>query len=77
MIKVLFFAELQERTGQSTLDISVGTTNVLELKQQLERDYPSLNLQKVMTAVNEEYANDGDKVNAGDTIAFIPPVSGG
>lgn len=77
MIKVLFFAELQERIGQSTLDISVGTTNVLELKQQLERDYPSLNLRKVMTAVNEEYASDGDNVNTGDTVAFIPPVSGG
>lgn len=77
MIKVLLFAELQERLGKSALEVPVGDTNVQELKQLLETDYPALRLQKVMTAVNEEFANDEDKITSGDTVAFIPPVSGG
>lgn len=77
MIKVLLFAELQENIGKNALNLAIEETNVLELKQQLEKDYPSLNLKKVMTAINEEYANDEDKIQAGDTIALIPPVSGG
>ena len=30
-----------------------------------------------MTAVNEEFAQDDEVIQAGDEIAFIPPVSGG
>ncbi|MEM5590905.1 MoaD/ThiS family protein [Niallia circulans] len=30
-----------------------------------------------MVAVNEEFAMDEDIVEENDTIAFIPPVSGG
>lgn len=37
----------------------------------------SLSLQGVMVAVNEEFAMDEDIVEENDTIAFIPPVSGG
>lgn len=77
MVKVLLFAELQELIGHNELDLSIEETNVQQLKQQLEKNYPGLNLNEVMTAVNEEYANDGDVIAAGDTVAFIPPVSGG
>lgn len=77
MVKVLLFAELQELIGHNELDLSIEETNVQQLKQQLEKNYPALNLNEVMTAVNEEYANDGDVIAAGDTVAFIPPVSGG
>ena len=77
MIKVLLFADLQERIGQNELAIPVKETNVQKLKRQLELDYPLLKLNEVMTAINEEFANDEDKIIAGDTVAFIPPVSGG
>ena len=35
------------------------------------------NLDNVMVAINEEYAMDQDVIQSGDTVAFIPPVSGG
>jgi len=34
-------------------------------------------LDQVLTAINEEFAIDEDIVKDGDTVAFIPPVSGG
>jgi molybdopterin synthase sulfur carrier subunit len=30
-----------------------------------------------MVAVNEEYAEPDDVIKSGDTVALIPPVSGG
>lgn len=77
MVKVLLFAELQERIGKTNLEIPLEKANVRQLKEKLESDYPQLHLKGVMTAVNEEYAKDDDIVTAGDTVALIPPVSGG
>lgn len=77
MVRVLLFAELQERIGKTSLKIPLEKANVRQLKEKLESDYPQLRLKGVMTAVNEEYAKDDDIVTAGDTVALIPPVSGG
>lgn len=77
MVKVLLFAELQERIGKTSLEIPLEKADVRQLKEKLESDYPQLRLKGVMTAVNEEYAKDDDIVTAGDTVALIPPVSGG
>ena len=78
MIKILLFAQLQEDIGQSTilLDDANGWT-VKQVKDYLVEQYPQATLQAVMTAINEEYAFDHDTVKDGDTIAFLPPVSGG
>jgi sulfur-carrier protein len=34
-------------------------------------------LKHVMFAVNEEYVLDNETIHPGDTVALIPPVSGG
>lgn len=77
MIKILLFAQLQEDIGQSTLLLDANVWTVKQVKEHLQRQYPQVMLQVVMTAVNEEYAFDDDVVKEGDTIAFLPPVSGG
>ncbi|MCF3942139.1 molybdopterin converting factor subunit 1 [Oceanobacillus alkalisoli] len=77
MIKVLLFAELQETAGKTSLNIPLENVNVEQLKERLQTDYPQLNLSGVMTAINEEYAKEEDAIMSGDTVAFIPPVSGG
>jgi len=77
MVKILLFADLQERAGTSSLEFPADNLSVAELKTQLQGAYPELHLRGVMTAVNEEYAQEEDTVAAGDIVAFIPPVSGG
>jgi len=77
MIKVLLFAQLQEEIGQSTLFLEANDWTVKQVKEHLQQAYPQATLQASMTAVNEEYAFDDDIVKEGDTIAFLPPVSGG
>lgn len=77
MIKILLFAQLQEDIGQSTLLLEANDWTVKQVKEHLREQYPQMSLHAVMTAVNEEYAFDDDVVKEGDTIAFLPPVSGG
>lgn len=77
MNKILFFATLKEEIGQGTIDIDAKNKTIGELKEILVESYPTLNLEGVMTAINEEFALDVDQIQEEDTIAFIPPVSGG
>lgn len=77
MINILLFAHLQEAIGESKLRVELSNHTVEQIKQWMEKQYPQLDLKHVMAAVNEEFATDTTVVKEGDTIAFIPPISGG
>lgn len=77
MITILLFAQLQEDIGQNRLELELEQTTVTDLKVRLQEKFNLTQLTSVMTAINEEYALNDDMVKAGDTVAFIPPVSGG
>ena len=52
--------------------------SIQEFRQQLTHIFPELNKMETYTiAVNEEYAEEGKLLSDNDTIAIIPPVSGG
>lgn len=76
MINILLFAHLQEAVGEPSLKWTELPITVGELKQKITDKY-NLPLQSVMVAVNEEYAEEHLELKAGDTVALIPPVSGG
>jgi molybdopterin synthase sulfur carrier subunit len=73
----LLFAQLQEEVGQSQLDLELGPTTVAALKKELMQKYKLLQLDQAMIAINEKYARNDDLINPGDTVAVIPPISGG
>ncbi|MGG4489145.1 molybdopterin converting factor subunit 1 [Metabacillus idriensis] len=77
MIKVLFFAHLQDEAGTSAMEIDKSGLTVGELKLWVQENQGLQGLTSVMTAVNESFANQDDVIKDGDTVAFIPPVSGG
>ncbi|WP_100402812.1 molybdopterin converting factor subunit 1 [Bacillus sp. FJAT-42315] len=77
MITVLLFAHLQEEIGESQLTIEALEMTVSQVKKWIEERYQVSSLHQVMAAVNENFAMDETIVKEGDTIAFIPPVSGG
>lgn len=78
MIRILWFARLREDTGHSEVSLDGAPIAVGDLKGRLQQQYPQLSaLDGVMVAVNEQYADDRTIVSEGDTVAFIPPVSGG
>ncbi|MGD6842325.1 molybdopterin converting factor subunit 1 [Bacillus infantis] len=76
MNKIKLFAHLRESAGQEEIELEAAGKTIHELKAILTEAY-HLNLETVMTAVNEEFALDHELIKEGDVIAFIPPVSGG
>ncbi|MBG9783612.1 molybdopterin converting factor subunit 1 [Shouchella lehensis] len=79
MITVLFFAGLEEQIGQQRLALPIAGKAIFQLKAHIEEVYELENdtLQGMMVAVNEEFATDDTVLVEQDTVAFIPPVSGG
>ncbi|WP_088103690.1 molybdopterin converting factor subunit 1 [Halalkalibacter urbisdiaboli] len=77
MIRVLLFADLGEIAGQRDLSIELETGTVDQVKAKLQEQYPAMELDQAMVAINEEYAEPDTPVKTGDIVAFIPPVSGG
>lgn len=77
MIKVLLFAQLQEAVGESEITIEKPSMTVSEIKQYMKEEHKLHGLENAMVAINEEYADEAMEVKTGDTVAFIPPVSGG
>ncbi|SDI31615.1 molybdopterin synthase sulfur carrier subunit [Alteribacillus persepolensis] len=77
MIKILFFARLQEEMGTESIEVEKAGYTVRDVKEWLADNHQLSTISQTMVAINEDYANDDDMVNESDTIAFIPPVSGG
>jgi molybdopterin synthase catalytic subunit len=79
-IKVLFFAHLKELSGvEKEMIVLPQPLRVADLKRLLGERFPLINerLANVLVAVNQQYAADEDLIQAGDEVAFFPPVSGG
>lgn len=77
MIPILLFAGLKDRVGQDHLQWDEFPIKVTTLRDKLKRIEGLENMDQVMIAVNESYATDDVEIKDGDTVALIPPVSGG
>lgn len=80
-VKVRLFAGLRELLGSEIEEGFEGdSVSVSEFRLRLGERYPALapHLECAAIAVNEEYIRDGEtRIEAGDMVALIPPVSGG
>lgn len=78
MIQILLFAQLRETAGADEITWNETPITVTDLKKQLQHQYAEFPpLDNVMVAVNEQYADGATEIHNGDTVALIPPVSGG
>ncbi|WP_040948836.1 molybdopterin converting factor subunit 1 [Gorillibacterium massiliense] len=76
-MKILLFAHLRDELGTSSLTLDLAPLTSAELLAELKQRYPLLTLESVMVAVNEEFAGPATVIGADDTVALLPPVSGG
>jgi sulfur-carrier protein len=83
-VKVLYFASLRERIGLGAEEIElpsgVGTLGGLRDYLIARGDAWKTALAEgrgVRMAVNQDMAQAGAAISAGDEIAFFPPVTGG
>ena len=78
-IQVLFFGIATDLVGKNSIPFQLKeNATIKSLKEALLTEYSTLkNIHDFAIAVNEEYASDDLKINNGDVVAIIPPVSGG
>ncbi|ELK45221.1 molybdopterin converting factor subunit 1 [Halobacillus sp. ACCC02827] len=77
MNRILFFAGLKEQIGEGEWSFDAAGLTVEDLKETVRQEFGVEQVMTSMTAVNEEFAQKETIVKEGDTVAFIPPVSGG
>ena len=79
MITIYYFACLKDLTGRESECLPVSSIRVKELLEWASRTYEGFptSANATQVAINEEYAHIEDEIQAGDVVAFIPPVSGG
>ena len=79
-IKVLFFGRLKEIVGRSedSLDLAEGAS-IEDLFDRYRASHPELaNYRSSLVASrNQEFTAWSTPLQAGDEVAFLPPVSGG
>jgi len=78
-INVLLFGISTDIVGTTSLAFELEQyTTVSDFKHRLQAQYPALSqLNSYAIAVNESYASDDTQLQENDTVAIIPPVSGG
>lgn len=83
-MKVLYFAWLRERIGQSEEDMTLpeGAKTVRDLIADLHArggGYAAAfdQIEAIKVAINQDFAKLDDAIAEHDEIAFFPPVTGG
>ncbi len=78
-VNILAFGITKDILGKTLVNIDIPEgSSVKQLKEKLIVTYPKMEeLTSLLIAVNEEYGDELQIIQAGDEIALIPPVSGG
>ncbi|HKJ32142.1 MAG TPA: MoaD/ThiS family protein [Balneolales bacterium] len=78
-MEILLFGITKDIVGTHSLHLdSADIHTVSDLKEWFLKKYPSMKgLGSLAVAVNNQFADDGDHIQASDELALIPPVSGG
>jgi molybdopterin converting factor small subunit len=74
-VQVLFFGQLTDIAGNSMGMPAAGTLRALE--QELWRQFPLLQTKKYVISVNQQIVTGDSILRDGDTVALLPPFSGG
>lgn len=78
-INVLFFARYAEAVGFDSLEMEgeFATVDAVRLALAADPEFAVLNEASLMCARNEQLCSLDEPVQAGDEVAFFPPVTGG
>ena len=77
-VTVHYFAIMREQTGLREETVETDAPTPADLLRELsERHAFTLEQDRLRVVVNEEFAPWSHPLNAGDAVAFIPPVAGG
>ena len=77
-IRVLFFGMLKDLAGRASDSLSLPENATLgDVLHHYEQTIPRELIASLAMSVNQEYAAPDARLNQGDEVALLPPVSGG
>jgi molybdopterin converting factor subunit 1 len=77
-LRVQYFALLREQAGRSEETLTSSARTPADLYAELQSRYGfSLPAAMLKVAVNGEFGDWAQPLQAGDAVVFIPPVAGG
>ena len=77
-ITVLYFAKLKSVKGLSSETVETQASTIGDLYDELGlSESGGMPKTQVKAALNEAFCDYGKPIREGDTIAFMPPMSGG
>lgn len=77
-IKLLYFAQISEKTGVSNEILEVADDSTSDvLLEILYTKYPALKGMTFKLAVDQNLINSSVKLKTGDEVALLPPFAGG
>lgn len=80
-VRLLFFAALRDVVGAAEQELVLpdDVNNVARLLECLPSEIPTLRarLASVRVAINETFVDGDASLQEGDTVALLPPVTGG
>ena len=75
-LNIIIFGQIADITGSNNIALeNVADTN--QLIEQLSSSYPSLASAKYAIAVDKKIIKENTPLNNNNTIALLPPFSGG
>lgn len=77
-IQLRYFASFAEAAGKASESLAIESDLAASLYAALAERYGfRLPIQRVRLAVNDQFVSWEHRLRDGDTVVFIPPVSGG
>jgi molybdopterin converting factor subunit 1 len=77
-IRVQYYALLREQAGRSDETLTTTARDARELYAELSQRYEfTLPAEMLRVAINAEFGEWSQPLEAGDAVVFIPPVAGG
>jgi molybdopterin converting factor small subunit len=77
-IRVRYYALLREQAGRSDETLTTRAHDARELYAELSQRYPfTLPAEMLRVAINAEFGEWSQPLEADDAVVFIPPVAGG
>jgi sulfur-carrier protein len=73
-IKIIAFGQIAEITGK---EFYIDVTDTATLRSTLNNEFPDLAGKKYAIAVNKKIITDTVRLAENDTVALMPPYSGG
>jgi molybdopterin synthase sulfur carrier subunit len=75
-VNIIIFGQIADITGTNNLTLS-NVNDTDELLQKLKIAYPALHASKFVVAVDKKVVKENTALYNNNTIALLPPFSGG